>query len=106
MARLSVLPFLYFLLFPSLSLFLLSIEARARIMGIHSRKMNVNKEDVQFHELARATPDFNGAQLQAVCVEAGMTALRRKATELLHEDFIEGIAAVQAKKKASLIYFA
>lgn len=80
-------------------------EARVRILGIHSRKMNVNKEDVNFQELSRATDDFNGAQLKAVCVEAGMTALRRGATELQHEDFVEGIAAVQAKKKAPLVYF-
>lgn len=52
-------------------------EARARIMQIHSRKMNVNKDDVNFEELARSTPEFNGAQLKAVCVEAGMVALRR-----------------------------
>lgn len=36
-------------------------EARARIMQIHSRKMNVNKDDVNFEELARSTQDFNGA---------------------------------------------
>ena len=54
-------------------------EARGRIMQIHSRKMNVNKDDVNFEELARSTPDFNGAQLKAVCVEAGMVALRRGA---------------------------
>lgn len=80
-------------------------EARARILQIHSRKMNVNKDDVNFEELSRATNDFNGAQLKAVCVEGGMVALRRGATELSHEDFIEGIAAVQAKKKSSLNYF-
>jgi len=50
--------------------------------------------------------DFNGAQLKAVCVEAGMIALRRNATELKHEDFMEGIAAVQAKKKQTLQYYA
>ncbi|CAI2730697.1 unnamed protein product [Schistosoma spindalis] len=44
-------------------------EARARIMQIHSRKMNVQK-DVNFEELARCTDDFNGAQCKAVCVEA------------------------------------
>ncbi|KAG7021077.1 RPT5 [Cucurbita argyrosperma subsp. argyrosperma] len=55
-------------------------EARARIMQIHSRKMNVHP-DVNFEELARSTDDFNGAQLKAVCVEAGMLALRRDATE-------------------------
>jgi 26S proteasome regulatory subunit T5 len=55
-------------------------EARARIMQIHSRKMNVNKDDVNYEELARGTPDFNGAQMKAVCVEAGMTTLRRGGT--------------------------
>jgi len=80
-------------------------DARAQILQIHSRKMTVSK-DVNYDELARMTPDFNGAQLKAVCVEAGMLALRRDATELQHEDFVEGIAEVQAKKKKSLEYFA
>ncbi|CAH9073825.1 unnamed protein product [Cuscuta epithymum] len=80
-------------------------EARARILQIHSRKMNVHP-DVNFEELARSTDDFNGAQLKAVCVEAGMLALRRDATEVTHEDFNEGIIQVQAKKKASLNYYA
>ncbi|KAF9669917.1 hypothetical protein SADUNF_Sadunf13G0014500 [Salix dunnii] len=82
-----------------------SEEARARILQIHSRKMNVHP-DVNFEELARSTDDFNGAQLKAVCVEAGMLALRRDATEVNHEDFNEGIIQVQAKKKASLNYYA
>ncbi|GJZ71561.1 26S protease regulatory subunit 6A [Tanacetum coccineum] len=80
-------------------------DARARILQIHSRKMNVHP-DVNFEELARSTDDFNGAQLKAVCVEAGMLALRRDATEVNHEDFNEGIIQVQAKKKASLNYYA
>lgn len=46
------------------------------------------------------------AVLQAVCVEAGMLALRRDATEVNHEDFNEGIIQVQSKKKASLNYYA
>uniref|UniRef100_A0A2P2MLB9 Uncharacterized protein MANES_08G117200 n=1 Tax=Rhizophora mucronata TaxID=61149 RepID=A0A2P2MLB9_RHIMU len=58
-----------------------SEEARARILQIHSRKMNVHP-DVNFEELARSTDDFNGAQLKAVCVEAGMLALRRDGTEV------------------------
>ena len=44
--------------------------------------------------------------VQAVCVEAGMLALRRDALEVNHEDFNEGIVQVQAKKKASLNYYA
>uniref|UniRef100_A0A0K0DA92 AAA domain-containing protein n=1 Tax=Angiostrongylus cantonensis TaxID=6313 RepID=A0A0K0DA92_ANGCA len=80
-------------------------DARARIMQIHSRKMNVNK-DVNFEELARCTDDFNGAQCKAVCVEAGMIALRRDASEVVHEDFMDAILEVQAKKKSSLNYYA
>ena len=44
-------------------------DARANILRIHSRKMNVST-DVNYDELARSTDDFNGAQLKAVCVEA------------------------------------
>ena len=53
------------------------MEARARIMQIHARKMNVD-ENVNFDELSRCTEDFNGAQCKAVCVEAGMIALRHE----------------------------
>lgn len=81
-------------------------EARARILQIHSRKMNVDMDDVNFDELARSTDDFNGAQLKAVCVEAGMLALRRDSNSIKHEDFMEGISVVAAKKKASLQYYA
>lgn len=80
--------------------------ARARIMQIHSRKMNVDKDDVNFEELARCCDDFNGAQCKAVCVEAGMLALRREAAFVKHEDFMEGISIVAAKKKGSLEYYA
>mmetsp|Transcript_6462 Transcript_6462/g.13353 ORF Transcript_6462/g.13353 Transcript_6462/m.13353 type:complete len:458 (-) Transcript_6462:97-1470(-) len=80
-------------------------EARGKILRIHSRKMQVNGE-VIFEELARSCEDFNGAQLKAVCVEGGMLALRRESIEIMHEDFVEAITVVSAKKKGSLHYFA
>lgn len=97
--------------------------ARARILEIHSRKMTTSP-DVNYDELARSTDEFNGAQLKAVCVEAGMIALREGATKLGHEHFLGGIAEgeyqfsltctdrmltngeVQSKKKNNLMYFA
>lgn len=42
----------------------------------------------------------NSAQLKAVCVEAGMIALREGAKELNHEHFHGGIMEVAAKKKS------
>ena len=71
-----------------------SEDARANILKIHSRKMNVDLTDVNFEELARSCDDFNGAQLKAVCVEAGMLALRRNGLTIMHEDFLEGINQV------------
>ena len=45
--------------------------------------MNV-VENVVFEELVRRCEDFNGAQLKAVCVEAGMLALREDHTTIGH----------------------
>lgn len=80
-------------------------DAREKIMQIHSRKMNVSP-DVNFSELSRCTDDFNGAQCKAVCVEAGMIALRLEERELKHEHYMDAILEVQAKKKKELNYYA
>ena len=75
-------------------------EARAQILRIHSRKMTVD-EAVNWPELARSTDEFGGAQLKAVCVEAGMIALRKGMVKIGHEHYVDAIAEVQAKKKVS-----
>jgi len=80
-------------------------EGRTKILEIHSRKMHYNEKMVNFKEFARMTDDFNGAMLKAVCVEAGMIALRRGASEVSHNDYVEGINQVKAKKKAKLYYY-
>jgi 26S proteasome regulatory subunit T5 len=46
------------------------------------------------------------SSFQAVAVEAGMLALRREALIIKHEDFMEAINVVAAKKKGSLDYYA
>ncbi|KAL1958222.1 hypothetical protein VTO42DRAFT_4730 [Malbranchea cinnamomea] len=73
-------------------------EARAQILRIHSRKMTVD-DSVNWAELARSTDEFGGAQLKAVCVEAGMIALRKGQTKINHENYVDAIAEVMAKKK-------
>merc|ERR1712098_624795 len=76
-------------------------EARARIMQIHARKMNVDP-DVNYEELARSTDDFNGAQCKAVCVEAGMIALMRESNLVTHEDFLDAVIEVKPRRKQIL----
>lgn len=73
-------------------------EARAQILKIHSRKMKVDP-GVNWGELARSTDEFGGAMLKAVCVEAGMIALRGGKNKIGHEHYVDAIAEVQAKKK-------
>lgn len=80
-------------------------EARAQILRIHSRKMTVD-EGVNWMELARSTDEFGGAQLKAVCVEAGMIALRGGHSKISHEHYVDAIAEVQAKKNATVNFIA
>ena len=82
-------------------------EARAQILKIHSRKMTID-EAVNWAELARSTDEFGGAQLKAVCVEAGMIALRKGQVKIGHEHYVDAIAEVQAKKVSGckrLVFF-
>ncbi|GMM51344.1 proteasome regulatory particle base subunit [Starmerella bacillaris] len=80
-------------------------ESRAGILQIHSRQMTT-ATDINWDELARSTDEFNGAQLKAVCVEAGMIALRGNKNEIDHEDFVEAIGEVQARKSKNVSFYA
>ncbi|KAJ9659225.1 26S proteasome regulatory subunit 6A [Neophaeococcomyces mojaviensis] len=81
-------------------------ESRAQILRIHSRKMTIDEGNVNWGELARSTDEFGGAQLKAVCVEAGMIALRKGQTKITHEHYVDAIAEVQAKKKDTVNFYA
>ena len=80
-------------------------DSRAQILQIHSRKMTTD-DDINWQELARSTDEFNGAQLKAVTVEAGMIALRNGQSSVKHEDFVEAIGEVQARKSKSVSFYA
>jgi|Transcript_31921 26S proteasome regulatory subunit T5 len=78
--------------------------SRERILQIHCRKLQVSK-DLKLCDLARITENFNGAQLKAVCIEAGMTAIRSCRKIIFHDDFIEALSAVQLKTNNNTDYF-
>ncbi|KAJ9632118.1 26S proteasome regulatory subunit 6A [Taxawa tesnikishii (nom. ined.)] len=80
-------------------------ESRAQILRIHSRKMTVD-EGVNWGELARSTDEFGGAMLKAVCVEAGMIALRSGQSKISHEHYVDAISEVTAKKKDTANFYA
>ncbi|MFC7068031.1 proteasome-activating nucleotidase Pan1 [Halobaculum lipolyticum] len=59
---------------------------RELIFEIHTRDMNV-ADDVDFAELAELTEGASGADVKAVCTEAGMFAIREDRTEITMADF-------------------
>lgn len=50
-------------------------EGRHEILRIHTRHMKLGK-DVDLREVAESTDHFTGADLEGLCREAGMVALR------------------------------
>lgn len=80
-----------------------NVDGRKKIIQIHTRKMAVDV--INYDELARSTDGFNGAQLKAMCVEAGVAAMRADKDIIGQNDFIDGIQEVLAKKKTKIVYF-
>ena len=62
-------------------------EGREIIFQIHTRKMNL-ASDINFTELAEMTPEASGADVKAICTEAGMFAIRDDRTEVALNDFL------------------
>jgi proteasome regulatory subunit len=58
--------------------------------------MNV-ADDVDFEELAEMADDASGADIKAICTEAGMFAIRDDRTEIRMEDFEEAWKKIQAE---------
>ncbi|MDO9538073.1 MAG: proteasome-activating nucleotidase [Thermoplasmata archaeon] len=67
--------------------------ARGEIFKIHTRKMSVAK-DVNFEELASRTDGVSGADIKAICTEAGMFAIREDRTKVKMLDFNNAVVKV------------
>ncbi|QDX41486.1 proteasome-activating nucleotidase [Salarchaeum sp. JOR-1] len=61
-------------------------EGREKIFQIHTRGMNL-ADDVDFTELAEETDGSSGADVKAICTEAGMFAIRDDRDEVSMNDF-------------------
>ncbi|MFB6105390.1 MAG: proteasome-activating nucleotidase [Halobacteriaceae archaeon] len=72
------------------------VEGREKIYRIHTRNMNVS-DDVDFDALARESEGCSGADVKAICTEAGMFAIRDDRTEITMADFRGAQEKVQAE---------
>ena len=66
--------------------------ARLEILKIHSRKMKMC--DVDLEQIVTMTDGCTGAELQSICREAGMIAVRHEADAVSMSDFIAGVQKV------------
>ena len=71
-------------------------EGRELIFQIHTRNMNVD-DDLDFLALAEDTENASGADIKAICTEAGMFAIRDDRTTVQRSDFEEAWAKIQAE---------
>jgi proteasome regulatory subunit len=69
-------------------------EGREQIFQIHTRGMNV-ADDVEFRELSEDIDDASGADIKAICTEAGMFAIRDDRTEVTMADFRDAWEKIQ-----------
>ena len=61
-------------------------KARLKIIKIHTAKMAIAK-GVNYKKMASETDGLSGADLRAVCVEAGMGAIKNKRIKVSYKDF-------------------
>ncbi|XP_066912376.1 26S proteasome regulatory subunit 8 [Clytia hemisphaerica] len=71
-------------------------DARADILRIHSRKMNLTR-GINLKKIAETMPGSSGAEIKGVCTEAGMYALRERRVHVTQEDFEMAVAKVMQK---------
>jgi proteasome regulatory subunit len=67
---------------------------RLSILKVHCRALTID-DDVDLCEIARQTEGKNGADLRAICMEAGMFAIRKERPTITQEDFLAAIAKIR-----------
>jgi proteasome regulatory subunit len=77
-------------------------EGRKMILEIHTRKMNLRKT-VSLAEIAKETEGMNGSELMAICMEAGMDAIRERKTRISPENFLKALVAVKYGRTGILV---
>lgn len=71
---------------------------RRAIFEIHTRPMNF-AEELDFDELAALTPDASGAEIAAICTEAGMYTIRDERDAVTREDVKRAIEKVLTEEE-------
>jgi proteasome regulatory subunit len=73
--------------------------SREAIFKIHVRKLNVDK-DFDLDKIVQMTDGTTGADIKAICTEAGMFAIRRDSEIITNADFINALKKIMKNKES------
>jgi len=62
------------------------VKTKRRIFNIHTGRMQL-AEDVDLEEFVMSKDELSGADIKAVCTEAGLLALRERRMKVKADDF-------------------
>lgn len=70
---------------------------KKKILQIHTSKMNL-APDVNLDDVISSKDDLSGADIKAICTEAGLLALRERRMQVTSDDFVKGKERVMKNK--------
>lgn len=76
-------------------------KTKRHIFNIHTQKMTLS-DDVNLETFIMAKDELSGADIKAVCTEAGMLALRERRMKVCHEDFVKAKEKALYRKKGNV----
>eukprot|EP00923_Selenidium_pygospionis_P028848 GHVN01051591.1.p1 GENE.GHVN01051591.1~~GHVN01051591.1.p1 ORF type:complete len:451 (-),score=113.43 GHVN01051591.1:4250-5602(-) len=76
-------------------------KTKRRIFQIHTSKMTLS-DDVDLEEFVMAKDELSGAEIKAVCTEAGLLALRERRMKVTQEDLRKAKEKALYKKKGNI----
>lgn len=76
------------------------VKTKRMIFRIHTGRMSLN-EDVDLEEFIMAKDDLSGADIKAICTEAGLLALRERRMRVTMDDFRKAKEKALYRKKGN-----
>lgn len=77
------------------------VKTKRNIFKIHTGKMSLS-DDVDLEVFVMSKDDLSGADIKAVCTEAGLLALRERRMKVTQEDFVAAKEKTLYRKKGNI----
>ena len=77
------------------------VKTKRHIFNIHTNRMTLS-DDVNLEIFVMSKDDLSGADIKAVCTEAGMLALRERRMKVCQEDFVKAKEKALYRKKGNV----